>query len=532
MPILVIDDSLTIRKLLEMSLVRAGHKVVLAGTAAEGLALARSVQPRLILLDYVLPDRRGAEVCADFARDPATASIPVVVMSAKGDADVRQAFRGQTQVAEFLAKPFAPAAITELVARMLRRPGTGTIVRPSSESVRRPTSEVVIRPASLTRPIVIEAAPEEVPAQEMLTPAGALEPRTAAVAPIEAEPSLFSGSTALVPIPALVRLLATLGRTGELVLGTGPTALSLFCERGELVLVTVSAELAPEAAAAAGVAVARAGIASGDDVPLVVRLVEAASGEAATAVLHRMGLAALVAASAGDPRSFRWHDVAPLPAPVARHARTITADQLALERLRQVDDWSQVELEIASLEQICSRSPGMRERLPALDLNDTEQRVLALVNGRRSVRAIVDGCRLSTFEVFHALFRLIQARLVEPRPSAGVAAQPVLWCGSADMIPSLTRILAERSLPPPVTATVDDLSIALARTGARVVVVDAAEVDAVAIARGVRSRLESSDATLVALVEAPDGEGLLASAGYDAVLVTPVHANDLHHLLV
>ncbi len=527
MPILVIDDSLTIRKLLEMSLVRAGYRVVLAASAAEGLALARSVGPKLILLDYVLPDRRGAEVCADLSADPVTAGIPVVVMSAKGDEDVRRAFKGLSQVAEFIAKPFTPAAITDLTARILRRPATGTIVRPVAPAA----------PAQAPPPVAV--VPEAVP-QEMT----ALEPRipVAVPAPVVApvEPSLLSGSTALVPIPALVRLLASLGRTGELLLGTGASTLTLFCERGELVLVTVPAALASEAAAAAGVGIQAEDLAraqqqvAGSDLPLVVALIDGACGTAAPAVLHRMGLAALLAASSGDPRPFQWRDHAPLPAEIHRHAHTITADQLALERLRQVDDWSQIELEIASLDQVCSRALNLRERLPALDLNEVERRVLALVDGRRSVRAIVDTCRLSTFEVFHALFRLIQIRLVEPRPQPTVGTRPVLWCGSADdrMVPDLARILAERGLPPPVVVPPDDIPATIARTGARVVVVDAAHIDAPRLAGQVRSRLESSDATLVALVEAPDGEGLLATAGFDAVLLTPVHATDLHGLLV
>ena len=75
-PVLVIDDSLTIRKLLEMALERAGHPFEVAGNGREGLALAARLQPKLILLDYVLPDLKGSEVCDALAAEPATAAIP------------------------------------------------------------------------------------------------------------------------------------------------------------------------------------------------------------------------------------------------------------------------------------------------------------------------------------------------------------------------------------------------------------------------------------------------------------------------
>ena len=82
--VLVVDDDRRLRELLARYLTDQGFRVTVAASAAEGLALARSVGPKLILLDYVLPDRRGAEVCADLSADPVTAGIPVVVIDGQG----------------------------------------------------------------------------------------------------------------------------------------------------------------------------------------------------------------------------------------------------------------------------------------------------------------------------------------------------------------------------------------------------------------------------------------------------------------
>lgn len=79
--VLVIDDSATIRKLVDTHLSPAGYAVTLAPTAEDGLALAEEIRPDLILLDHQLPGTTGYEVCRQLAASPTLQSIPVVVSS-------------------------------------------------------------------------------------------------------------------------------------------------------------------------------------------------------------------------------------------------------------------------------------------------------------------------------------------------------------------------------------------------------------------------------------------------------------------
>src|SRR3954447_24909802 len=80
--ILVIDDSPTIRKMVECHLSQAGYRVVMAPDAERGLELARTVSPALILLDHQLPGTTGDQVCLRLLEMPETAQIPVVISSA------------------------------------------------------------------------------------------------------------------------------------------------------------------------------------------------------------------------------------------------------------------------------------------------------------------------------------------------------------------------------------------------------------------------------------------------------------------
>src|SRR3954452_22379886 len=80
--ILVIDDSLTARKMVEFHLTQAGYRVAAAPDAERGLELATTIGPDLILLDHQLPGTTGDEVCRRLLQSEATARVPVVISSA------------------------------------------------------------------------------------------------------------------------------------------------------------------------------------------------------------------------------------------------------------------------------------------------------------------------------------------------------------------------------------------------------------------------------------------------------------------
>jgi CheY-like chemotaxis protein len=126
--ILGVDDSLTIRKALELVLKPAGYDLELAGDGAEAIDKAKSSKPALILLDFILPDMRGTEVCRRLAADPDTANIPVVLISAKG-AEIRQAYRDVGNVVSYIAKPFKPQVVTTIVAEVLAKSAAGELVK-------------------------------------------------------------------------------------------------------------------------------------------------------------------------------------------------------------------------------------------------------------------------------------------------------------------------------------------------------------------------------------------------------------------
>jgi CheY-like chemotaxis protein len=90
--ILVAEDDRFLRKAAEVTLKRRGYAVLTAGDGEEALRIARAERPDLILLDLIMPKLSGFEVLRALKEDPATAAIPVVVLSNLGqDRDVQRA---------------------------------------------------------------------------------------------------------------------------------------------------------------------------------------------------------------------------------------------------------------------------------------------------------------------------------------------------------------------------------------------------------------------------------------------------------
>mgnify|MGYP001558011638 CR=1 FL=1 len=116
--VLTIEDQADIRHLIRMTLEFAGFEVIEAGDGAQGLALARSRRPDLILLDVMMPGISGLEVGKALAADPALSRIPVVMLTALAQ-DSDAAAGREAGARAYLAKPFSPIALLALVQGLI-----------------------------------------------------------------------------------------------------------------------------------------------------------------------------------------------------------------------------------------------------------------------------------------------------------------------------------------------------------------------------------------------------------------------------
>jgi CheY-like chemotaxis protein len=141
--ILGVDDSLTIRRALEIVLKPTGYELELATDGAEAIDKAKAFKPALILLDFILPDMRGTDVCRRLAADPDTAHIPIVLISARG-AEIRQAYRDVSNVVTYITKPFKPRDVTSTVAEVLAKATGGNLVKLAAPAIEGETASASV----------------------------------------------------------------------------------------------------------------------------------------------------------------------------------------------------------------------------------------------------------------------------------------------------------------------------------------------------------------------------------------------------
>jgi len=102
--ILLIEDSPTERAVLTQMLQRHGHEAVPAGSAEEGLEMARQLRPDLVLMDVVLPGMSGFQATRALSRDEATRNIPVLIVSTKS-METDMAWGMRQGATDYIVKP-------------------------------------------------------------------------------------------------------------------------------------------------------------------------------------------------------------------------------------------------------------------------------------------------------------------------------------------------------------------------------------------------------------------------------------------
>ena len=118
--LLVVEDDPVILRLLEVNFELEGFEVLLAHDGAQGLALARSEHPAMVITDIMMPRMSGIELVQALKADPATASIPIILLSAKAQTSDLKA--GMDSGADdYVTKPFEPLDLVDRVNALLPR---------------------------------------------------------------------------------------------------------------------------------------------------------------------------------------------------------------------------------------------------------------------------------------------------------------------------------------------------------------------------------------------------------------------------
>jgi CheY-like chemotaxis protein len=403
--ILVVDDSPTILKLVQLALTKADYRVTTAASAVQGLAAAREEQPALVLLDSDMPDMDGLALAAAMAEDPRLAGIPVVLMNARADQDARAP--RPANLFDAISKPFSPEALLAVTGHVLARR------RQSEDDI--PTDVGQEGSGSLSTVLQQTPPPDDSHSAQLARDAAAL-----------------GGDLRIVALSDVLTLLADEGQTGLLAVSLDNARLRIYLRKGLVDFAT--AEGIPEEFLL-GRFLEKTGALDSDTLVAALEARQSlppAEGETSLfgAFLVQRGLvtgsdlarAIALQTSALVFEGLRWgagrfafEPRTELPRAADQAALALQVPSLLLEGFRRVDEWRLIEREMGDFDQVFVREEERLARLGRGRLAREEQVVLELVDGRRSVRDLLDRSALGAFDTTKMLYRLLKLRLIRRR---------------------------------------------------------------------------------------------------------------------
>jgi two-component system phosphate regulon response regulator PhoB len=132
--VLLVDDEKDLLSLLDFNLRAAGYETALATTGEQAMSHLRRRVPDLVLLDLMLPDVAGTELCRQIKADPRTRHVPVVMLTAKGE-EVDRVVGFELGADDYVTKPFSVRELLLRLKAVLRRAGPGKVTERPPESV-------------------------------------------------------------------------------------------------------------------------------------------------------------------------------------------------------------------------------------------------------------------------------------------------------------------------------------------------------------------------------------------------------------
>ncbi|MBA3459204.1 MAG: response regulator [Deltaproteobacteria bacterium] len=464
--VLVIDDSPTITKVVQLVLTKAGYQVATAPDGEAGLASVREKRPDLILLDFVMPRMNGYQFCRELVADPKLRDIPVVLMSAKGD-QVGERFVKVMGIVDYITKPFSPEAITAVVQHTIGKYGpaggpdednpslvTGEDLAANDDAdkshaktaalshVREEIADVV---SARVAALFALASTSHDPDAKIATDAAAIREaaRTALDDAslgkllseldmglfVEGTPGL-RGDLRVVPLAEVLQLLDVQEQSGVLTVERSGARVDIYFRRGRVDQAV--ADGVPEEFLL-GRFILDAELMVRPDFESFLESRSSKSGPSQRLIgqqLVKLGLLAELDLKSCLTRQsseliyeilrwrhgrFRFAAGLELPPSVIDAALGLDVEAVLMEGYRRVDEWHLIERAIDNFDVVFLRNEDSVAQMGRGRLTREELAVLELVNGKNTVKDIIRKSRMGSFEVSKMLYRLLSIKLVRRR---------------------------------------------------------------------------------------------------------------------
>ncbi|MBW2703347.1 MAG: response regulator [Deltaproteobacteria bacterium] len=394
--VLVIDDSPTIHKVVGHTLRKQGLEVVHVQDGASGIAKAKEIKPTLILLDFLMPGMNGYQVSKELGQLDELERIPIVLMSAKGEMMGEKLVRSMG-IVDFITKPFSPDALAAVVQHAIDKYVDGSL-----------EFDVEVQPLLE----VGERRPDDEPTnQDLSDPRGRVALR---------------GNLGMIPAAETFQLLKFQAHTGILHIARGKAHLEVFLREGSIIFARAANV---EAEFLLGRFLVESKAISAHDLEVfldnrrgtskllgeqLVKLGHITQSELKDA-LGRQTEELMYEALRWGEGEFAFYVTENLPVLAREAGLVLSVDQILMEGFRRVDEWGMIEREIRDFDMVLARSQDATGVIKQVELTPDEDRILSLVDGKRSIKDLVRESRRGSFDVCMLLFRLLSSRIIRKR---------------------------------------------------------------------------------------------------------------------
>ena len=426
--ILVVDDSPTVLQVAEFVLTRAGFEVASAASGGEALKLAGELEPKLILLDFAMPDLNGYDVCRELGEDENLQDIPIVIMNTRGDA-VGDRFIREMGIIDHINKPFAPEALLAVVQHTLdktRNTNPGLLRRPllweQQDDPSQPHMPAAERIAIFVAQAIgdMERGPERLAEIRSALQNPDLKPALSTLS-LEGEGPRLIGDLSVVPLAEILQLLQLQRQTGQLSVRRGQTEISISFKDGEVRLVT-GINLPDEYLL--GSVLVREKLMEPRELEVLLNNRRGTRQRLGSQMVklgylepeqlhHALRLQsseltyAMLRWSSG---SFAFSPQEELPEEVLEFDFGLGIDELLMEGFRRVDEWGLIEDALPSFQAVLEPTGHTPDTL-----SEEEETTLELVDGKRTVEELVHLMGSGTFQSARLLYRLVASRAAQVR---------------------------------------------------------------------------------------------------------------------
>ncbi|WP_437997996.1 DUF4388 domain-containing protein [Sorangium sp. So ce185] len=448
------DDSPTILKVVSAILARNGFDPTVARDGLAGIELIKK-GPKydLVLLDFVMPRMNGYAFCRELRSNPSHRTVPVVLMSAKGD-KIRGQFVQQTGAVDAITKPFDARALVAVIEGALAKTAEGR-ARPVPEGAKMPDEDTIaesVRPSLLARnmrqragvdfaqqlatvmtPAIMSLSPEARTNEAAVMQAVARVMTSEVVskltltlrdldAPADAK-EVMSGDVSAIPLAEILQLLQMQRQTGVLRVTTNRASVTIslrqglidlvqarnssdefklgryFIERGLVTRERLEALLRMKAPQTLlGQVLVEAGVATNDD---LIAVLERQSSELIYEVLRW-------------PYGRFSFTREPFRPEVEQARLGLAVSALVLEGFRRVDEWRLMEGTI-NFDQVVVVDQVALDGVGSGKLTRIEELVLGAVNGSRTVNEVIKESAVGSFDAIKTIYQFLQSRVLRTR---------------------------------------------------------------------------------------------------------------------